>query len=135
MANIELEDLRKNNDLPSKINIYPSTSDGGIKVDHNTPVFGWKDLLGQIIPREGGGAAPAFTAFRGTKIKNYAFNSGDLIDLITFHMPHDYVPNTSVYIHFHWGITVQRLAGHLRVIFTLHIVKVIHRQERYSMKS
>lgn len=91
--------------------LIPKNSNIGIKIDEDNPQFGWKDIIGQIIPRSGGQAAPAFTAFRGTKVKEYAFSNTDLIDNITFHMPHDYVPGTDMYIHIHWGHNGTAISG------------------------
>ncbi|MCK4635848.1 MAG: hypothetical protein KAT32_03215 [Candidatus Moranbacteria bacterium] len=77
--------------------VFDKAVGNGIKIDTTTPDFGWRDLTGPIIPKAGGGTAPAFTAFRGTNIKSYAFQSSDVIDNITFHLPHDYVPGTDIY--------------------------------------
>lgn len=101
---------RPNTDSNGNI-ILPKTSGVGIKVDEDIPVFGWKDLTGQIIPRVGGGAAPAFTAWRGGNQRNYAFNTNEMIDLITFHMPHDWVPGTHLYLHTHWGHNGTAISG------------------------
>jgi len=97
-----------NNDL-----ILPKDSGKGIKVDINSPTFGYKDLVGQIIPRAGGAPAPLLVAFRGTYIKNYAFQAGDIIDNITFHIPHDYAPGTDMYLHVHWGHHGTAISGNL----------------------
>lgn len=98
------------------------TEGSGIKCGLDTPDWGWKDLVGQIIPRSGGGAAPAFTAFRGGKVKEYAFSNTDIIDNITFHMPHDYAPNTDMFIHIHWGHNGTAISGtfsgNLNVIYS-----------------
>lgn len=83
----------------------------GIKVDLDNPTFGWRDLLGEIIPRERGSVAPAFTAFRGGQIKDYAFSAGDEIDLITYHIPHDYVKGTDIFFHPHWGHNGTAISG------------------------
>lgn len=94
--------------------VFPCTPNIGIKCgDETTNAFGWKDLVGQIIPRAGGGAAPAFTAFRGTKVKEYAFSASDVIDNITFHIPHDYVEGSDMYIHIHWGHNGTAISGTL----------------------
>lgn len=93
--------------------VLPKATGVGVKVDLSIPTFGFKDLVGQIIPRTGGGAAPAFTAFRGTKVKNYAFGAGDLIDLVTFHLPHDYLPGSNIFIHHHWGHNGTAISGTL----------------------
>jgi hypothetical protein len=91
--------------------ILDKTSGKGIKIDTGTPTFGWRDLLGTIIPRERGSVAPAFTAFRGGQVKDYAFSGGDEIDLITYHIPHDYVKGTDIFFHPHWGHNGTAISG------------------------
>jgi hypothetical protein len=93
--------------------IMPKTAGVGIKVDTASPVYGWKDLVGQIVPRTGGAPAPAFTAFRGTNLLSYAFGAGDKIDNMTFHWPHDWVFGTDVYFHVHWGHNGTAISGNL----------------------
>lgn len=97
--------------------VLPKTTNTGLKVDPSAPTFGWKDLIGQIEPKVGGGTAPALTAFRGTNIKNYAFQTNDVIDLITFHIPHDYVPGTDVFLHHHWGHNGTAISGTFEVTY------------------
>lgn len=87
----------------------------GVKVDQTSPVYGWKDLTGQIVPRSGGAPAPAFTAFRGTNLLCYAFDVGDKIDNIAFHWPHDYVPGSDVFFHVHWGHNGTAIAGTFKI--------------------
>ena len=91
--------------------VFPKTSGIGIKVDENSPTFGWRDIVGQIVPRGTGTPAPAFTAFRGGRVMAYAFQANDIIDNITFHIPHDYVPGTDMYIHAHWGHNGTAISG------------------------
>jgi hypothetical protein len=91
--------------------VVPKESGLGIKLDTASPVFGWRDLVGQITPRASGGPAPAFTAYRGSGILQHAFAVNDVIDNITFHMPHDYVVGTDIYIHPHWGHNGTAISG------------------------
>lgn len=65
--------------------------------------IGWKDL---IIPGEetrSGASAPAFTAIVGGIYKPLFHNAQ--IDEVhaTWHMNHDYVIGTDVYMHVHWS--------------------------------
>lgn len=89
----------------------PTSSNGGIKIDHDNPDEGWKDLKGQIVPRVGGGAAPTLAAFRGANILSYAFGAADVIDQIVFHMPHDYKPGTHMFLHVHWAHNGTAISG------------------------
>lgn len=74
-------------------------------------IDGWRDIIGDITPRALGGAAPAFTAFRGGNILSYAYDVNDVVDQIVFHMPHDYVPGTDIYLHIHWGHNGTAISG------------------------
>ncbi len=99
--------------------VVPKTSGVGVKVDNTTPTFGWRDLLGDIKtrPAAGGGAAaqPDFVAYRGS-IYGYRFgtiapNAHLHEAFIEFHIPHDYVPGTDLYIHSHWSQIVADTGG------------------------
>ena len=103
--------------------VIQKASGEGIKVDQTSPTFGWRDLLGPIIPRIKGGTAPAFTAFRGTNVKEYAFQAGDIIEDITFHIPHDYVEGTDLHLHLHWGHNGTAISGSLVVDYFLIYAK------------
>lgn len=72
----------------------------GVKVDTTTPTFGWRDLEGLIQPKTSGAGSPTWTTFRGN-IKEWKFVANDIVDL-KYHMPHDWVPGTDIYIHLHW---------------------------------
>lgn len=94
--------------------VLPKATGTGIKVDVTTPTFGWKDLIGQLTPRVGGAPAPSLGTFRGTGIQDYAFNTGDIIDQIIFHIPHDYFPgSTQIFIHPHWAHNGTAISGNL----------------------
>jgi hypothetical protein len=107
----ELTDINKANEMAFAGIVLPCSETTGIKCDFDNPTYGWKDLVGQIVPRSGGQAAPAFTAFRGGKVKEYAFSNTDIIDNITFHMPHDYVLGSDMFIHIHWGHNGTAISG------------------------
>lgn len=102
---------------------FDKSSGRGIKVDTATPTFGWRDLLGPIIPKIKGGTAPAFTAFRGANVKEYAFQASDIIEDITFHIPHDYVEGTDLHLHLHWGHNGTAISGSLVVDYYLTYAK------------
>jgi hypothetical protein len=93
--------------------VLPKTSGSGSKVDTTTPTYGFRDLLGPIIPGVGGSVAPAFTTYRGGNAKAYAFDTGDKIDQIVYHIPHDYVPGTDIFMHPHWGHNGTAISGSL----------------------
>lgn len=81
--------------------VLDKTSGKGIKVDTTTPTFGWRDLLGQIRTRGVGSDDPNDATYNGN-IKAYQFSVGDEC-WVDYHIPHDYVPGTDIYLHFHWS--------------------------------
>lgn len=59
--------------------------------------FVWRDKEGLIIPDN----SKALTAFRGN-LYGYEIGAGEKIACI-FHMPHEWIDGTDLYIHPHWG--------------------------------
>ena len=94
--------------------VFSQKQGKGIKVGISAPTFGWKDLLGQIVPA-GTGGVPTSMPIRGTGTHNYAysFQTNDQLYDITFHMPHDYVPNTDIFFHVHWTHAGSAISGSL----------------------
>jgi hypothetical protein len=80
--------------------IIQKTSGLGIQVDTTTPTFPFRDLIGQLVVRGSGVNNPTWAAIM-TNIYAYQFTVNQEIWL-TFHVDHDYVPGTVVYIHTHW---------------------------------
>jgi len=95
--------------------VMPRESGTGFMVDPASPTYGWRDLIGEIIPRVGGGQAPALSAFRGGAVKYYAFSTGDVIDNVSCHIQHDYVPGTDLYLHAHWSHNGTAISGNLGI--------------------
>jgi len=81
--------------------VLDKASGNGIKVDATTPTFGWRDLLGPIVVRGSGGTDPNWTTYKGG-IKAYSLNVNDEV-WVTYHLPHDYVEGTDIFIHPHWS--------------------------------
>jgi hypothetical protein len=82
----------------------------GVKVDHLDPSFCWQDLLGPIDTRLLGANEPVWAAYRGA-IYAYTFDTATAECFITFHIPHDYVPGSDMYIHMHWSQIVVDTGG------------------------
>ena len=120
---LEWKNLYLSGDAYADEIILPKTAGKGIKVDPAAPTFGWRDIVGQIIPHPTGSAAPAFTAYHTGNTLSYAFNTNDKIDNITFHMPHDYIPGTDIFIHMHWGQNGTAISGSLVVDYYLGYCK------------
>lgn len=69
--------------------------------------YGWQDLRGNFIGSRLGIAAnsPTWTVVQGG-VYGYTFGTTGTDEVwVNFHLPHDYVPGTPVYIHMHWAPT------------------------------
>lgn len=86
------------------------TSGTGIKVDLTTPTFGWHDMLGPIGVKTTGATDPVWSLYRGS-IYAYTFDTATAEAFFVFHIPHDYVPGTDMYIHMHWSQNVVDTGG------------------------
>ena len=90
--------------------VMDSASGGGMKVDLLNPTFGWRDILGPIGIKTGGATDPVWAVYRGS-IYAYSFNTATAEAFFVYHIPHDYVPGTDMYIHMHWSQNVVDTGG------------------------
>ena len=111
--------------VSGNVNVNPSPSHG-IRFNNQ---FGWRDLIGNITPREIGGTAPTLRVFRGA-IKEFAYAVGDSSDC-TFHIPHDYAPGTDMYLHAHWSHNGTNISGTFQVDYSISYAKG-HQQQAFS---
>lgn len=74
----------------------------GIKVDRADPTFGWRDLLGEIKLHGIGANEPVYSVYRGA-LRAYQFNTINDDAFLEYHMPHDYVAGTDIFVHVHWS--------------------------------
>lgn len=82
----------------------------GVKLNTEDPQFGWHDLLSAITIDLGAASSkPAFTDLVGG-IKKYQFKIGDNT-FHNYHLPHDYLPGSDLYIHVHWTHNVVPLTA------------------------
>ncbi len=82
--------------------VLSSNTGKGVMVDVNQPTYPFFDLLGEIhIDEAGGSTKPDFNIYKGN-IKQYQFAVDDHV-FGTYHLPHDYVPNSNIFIHVHWS--------------------------------
>lgn len=79
--------------------VIPKASGTGILVDNDSPSFPWHDIIGDVRPKTTGSGTPTITAFKDTQF-GYAFTANDVIDFV-YHVPHDYLPNSHIYLHVH----------------------------------
>lgn len=90
---------------PAEFNYYrpviSNTKGDGIQLDITSPTFGWHDLLSPTIIYEGASSnKPNFNVLVGG-IRKYQFLVNDE-SFHEFHIPHDYLPGSDLYIHVHW---------------------------------
>jgi hypothetical protein len=101
----------------------PKTSGLGIKVDSTgTPTFPWRDLIGDITPKASGVGSPTLATFRGGNVRSFFYSAGDDGDAV-FHIPHDYVPGTDLFLHLHWAHNGTAISGSLVVNFYITYAK------------
>jgi len=117
-------DLR---DRPDII-VRPKTKGWGTKVDTATPTWPWRDLEGIVTPRASAPNAATLEIYRGN-IREWAFAVNDVSDN-RFHIPHDYVPGSDLFIHVHWSHIGTAISGSIG--FTIyHSYAKGHDQEAF----
>lgn len=79
------------------------------------PDIGWRDLIGDIVPKTIGAGAPTLAAIRGN-VRGFRYTAGDDGDII-FHVPHDYMPGSDMYLHMHWTHNGTAISGSMAVTF------------------
>jgi hypothetical protein len=107
-----LTDLR---DRPDGV-VRPKTKGWGTKIDTASPTFPWRDLEGLVVPRAAAPNAATLEIFTGS-IRRWAFAAADVSDN-SFHIPHDYVPGTDLFIHVHWSHTGTTISGAINFTFS-----------------
>ena len=60
-----------------------------------------REWIGNKFARKKGETKPAVTAYNGA-VKACQFKASDESHL-TFHIPHDYVAGTEIFLHIHWS--------------------------------
>lgn len=102
-------------------NIGKSSSEG-IRVDLDAPSFPWHDLIGQITPdSEHRSTSPELFTFIGG-VRRYAFQANRLAD-VEYHIPHDYVLGSDMFIHAHWGHNGTDISGINKMQFEITTAK------------
>jgi len=102
--------------------VIDKASGSGIKVDTTTPTYPWQDMIGIIMPDQQGANAPTLGAFIGGSVRRYFFSATDKADC-EFHIPHDYVPGTDLYIHHHWSHNGTNISGTNTVTYAFTYAK------------
>lgn len=91
-----------NNRLKVDSYVVSKDSGKGIKVDLNTPTFGFADILGDQFTKNTGATKPSLTVYNGGRIQCYQFADGDEA-FLSYHIPHDLAPNLDWFLHVHWS--------------------------------
>ena len=87
----------------------PKASGTGFKVDTVSPTYGFADILGDQFTKNTGATKPILTTYNGA-IQAFQFSNGDEAYL-SYHIPHDHVPNTDIFLHIHWSQTSATATG------------------------
>lgn len=83
---------------------FPKEAGVGIKVDITQPTFGWRDLTAPVDVRGNGLNDPTFAVYTGTTLRAFQFSAGTMNEaFFVFHVPHDWVPGTTIHFHAHWS--------------------------------
>jgi hypothetical protein len=108
------------------------TSGTGIKVDSvGTPSFGWRDLIGDITPKTAGAGSPTLATLRAaTGVRAFFYAVGEDGDCV-FHIPHDYVPGSDLYLHAHWTHNGTAISGTFALTCYVSYAKG-HQQANFS---
>lgn len=95
--------------------VIAKTAGSGIKTDITTPTYPWRDLEGIVTPRASAPNAATLEIYRAGSVREWCFDTADVSDN-RFHIPHDYVPGTDLYIHVHWSHNGTGISGN--AVFT-----------------
>jgi len=96
--------------------IIPDEAGYGIKIDPDAPSWGWRDILGFVLPDQQGANSPTLAAFIGGNVRRFHFSNTDRFDA-EFHIPHDHVPGTDLYVHVHWSHNGTAISGNFVIDF------------------
>lgn len=100
-----LTDLRDGVDMK-----VPKTQNTGVRTDSlGTPSFSWHDITVPLRIDEVGSGKPSWVTYQGNyRQLRFAVNDQGFF---TFHLPHEYVVGSLVYIHAHWSHTSTLVTG------------------------
>jgi hypothetical protein len=90
--------------------VFPKEQDKGIKIDTDSPDWGWQDINGGLIVDFDSPVHAVISplGIGGLKALKFVENSEAYA---TFHMPHDYAMGTDLFIHIHWTHNSQVVTG------------------------
>lgn len=104
--------------------VLPKAAGYGVKVDPESPTFGYADLLGAIdIRGPAGGTSPSWAVYQAP-LYQYSFGTaGGVTEVfINFHIPHDFAPGSDIFMHTHWS-TIAAPTGDCNWLFNVSHAK------------
>ncbi len=110
--------------------IMDKASGNGIKVDTTTPTFGFRDIIGDQFSKNTGATKPTLTAYNGV-INSWLFGVSDEA-YISYHIPHDYVAGTPIFLHVHWSHIVTTVTGGTVTFKLTSILAKAHNQQPFQ---
>jgi len=106
-----------NGSFENGITVGDGTTEVGIKIDTNDPSYGWRDITGVITWDYSGPDSPVVANFRDP-VRVFYLDTNDNVDC-SFHIPHDYVQGSDLFIHFHWSHdAATSITGPLSCVFS-----------------
>ena len=112
--------------------VIPKASGNGIKVDTDSPTNTWRDIIGDVVPDITGAGSATLAAWRGGTYRVFFYTTNDRCDMV-FHIPHDYVPGTDLFLHLHWGHNGTAISGQLVVTYGITYTKG-HNQGNFGVE-
>lgn len=103
--------------------VLSAKTNRGIRINPSSPVYGWKDLLGSIQARTTGAATIMPFAAYQSGIYQYQMDTVNREAHNEFHLPHDYLPGSDIYIHVHWSLAAAGGTGSATFTFDLMYAK------------
>lgn len=108
----------------------PKASTNGIKVDLTTPTFGFADIIGDQFSKNTGATKPTLATYNGA-INAWQFGAGDEA-YMSFHIPHDYVKGSPIFLHVHWSHIATTVTGGTLTFKATSILSKGHNQQPFQ---
>jgi hypothetical protein len=109
--------------------VFDQASGNGVQLDPSSPAFGWHDIIGAIRPDPLGANSPTLSTYQGS-VRDFAYSATDKIDMV-FHLPHDYVEGTDLYLHIHWSHIGTAISGSFIIDYDVTYAKG-HNQANFA---
>lgn len=110
--------------------VFQKAAGAGIKVDPADPTYTWRDLIGDQFSKNTGGTKPILTTYNGA-IQAWQFAAGDEA-FISYHIPHDYVKGTDIFLHIHWSHIGTLVTGGTITFKTTSVYAKGHNQAAFT---